>query len=618
MAIEYISNTNLLISGTDIQAFAYEQADAAQNYLIQLGNAVSDLSPPTINPIFPDIGSAPLPVSTDPPDLAEVVWSIPAVPTAFTGTLDIGDYLPEPFDDNPPDLVYGSPPDLVTDPLPTAPGINLVFDDPELDVNLPAAPDLFSLNITPFDGITIPTIDFTVPELTAVSPSIREYTPGEDYTSGLLTAMQAELLDRITNGGTGLNPDIENAIWDRARERELRQQADSIAELERMETLGYSTPPGVYLDARIKIITETDYNIANLSREIMIKQAELELENVNQSLNLASSLEGKLIDYSNQVEQRLFEATRYATEAGISIYNANVQAYGAYVDAYKAKVQIYEAQVRGELAKVEAYKAEISAEQAKADVNRSIVEQYRVQVEAALSNIRIFEAEIKAIQTKAEVEKLKVMIFGEQVKGYTAQINAYTAGVEGFRATVQAEATKQDAFKAQVQAYSAQVDAGSKVIQSRIDEYLGQLEAKKVEWEGYKAMAQAEASRAQAVSAYNQSQSAAYTAEVRAISAYNEATTKQWQAALEQAQSVTQIGVAAAKANAELYVTTRSLALDAAKVGAQVSAQLGASALSALSLSNSFSISNAASNVNNDSTSDSYSEAHNYNYSVTA
>lgn len=617
MPIQYFFNP-IPLSGTEITAFAYAQANAAQAYIVQLGEVADDLTPPTIDPIFPDIDAAPTPIETTPPDLVPVVWQMPGLPTPFTGTLDIGDYIPDAFDEDPPTLVFGSPPTLVTDPLPTAPDVNLVYDDPVLDISLPAAPDLLSLSVSTFNGVTIPTIDFTIPELNVVSPSITEYVPGDLYTSALLVALQTAYKARIEDGGTGLNSDVENAIWDRGRDREVRQAADAVRDLDSMEALGYALPSGVYVDARIKIQTEMGYNASNISREIMIAQAELEQKNVMHALDGATTLEGQLISYNNQVEQRLFEAARYATEAGISVYNANVQAYTAFVDAYKAKVVIYEAQVRAEMTKVEVYKAEIEAELAKAQINNALVEQYRVAVDAALSGIRVFEAEIAAIQSKADIERLKVMIFGEQVKGYTAQVNAYTAGVEGFRATVQAEGAKQEAFTAQVRAYSAEVDAGSKVVQSRIDEYLGRLKAKELEWEGYKSASAAEASRADAISSFNQSQSAAYRAEVAAISAYNEAVTKQWQAALDQAQRVVEIGVSAAKANAELYITTRSLALDAAKVGAQVSAQLGASALSALSLSNSFNVSNAASASisESDSTSESVNTNHNYSYSV--
>lgn len=594
------------IDSGDIVAFAFQQATGAEEYIIELGNLSSDLNPPTIEPEWPQVDAAPVPITTSPPDFENVVWTMPALPSEFTATLDdIDGLLPEPFDDDPPTLIFGTPPAEVTDPIPDAPAVTLDFDDPTLSVSFPDAPNMLNINVRSFDGVTIPTFDATLPELNVLEPSIREYVPGDEYTSGLLTAVQAALLDRVTNGGTGLNSDVEQALWDRARQREYKQTNDSVAELDRMETLGYSLPPGIWLDARLKLTTELNYNSDDLSREIMIAQAELEQKNVQQSLELATTLEKVLIDNNNAVEQRLFEAARYATEAGLSLYNAKVQAYTAYVDAYRVKAQVYEAQVRGEIAKVEAYTAEVQAEEAKARVNLALVEQYKAGIEAAMANVRIYEAELGAIQTKAEIERLKVMIYGEQVKGYSAKVNAYTAGVEGFRAQVQAEGTKQEAYTARVRAYAAEVDAGSKAIQAKIDEYGALIEAKRLEWDGYKAAADAESSRARATADNNESLSIAYRAEVSATSAYNDALTKQWQSSLDQAQRVTEIGVSAAKANAELYMTTRSLATDAAKVGAQVSAQLGASALGAISLSNSFAVSNS----NSFNTSYSYSES---------
>jgi hypothetical protein len=458
-----------------------------------------------------------------------------------------------------------------------------------------------------FGGINIPSLVEEVPVLNLVSPSIREYVPGAQYTSALLTTLQTTLQDRIENGGTGLPADVEDAIWDRGRDREYRQMRDALADLERMETLGFSFPPGVYVDARIKIQTEMGYNAANISREIMIEQAKLELQNILKALDTATALEGKLIDYTNQIEQRAFEAARYATQAGVEIYNAQVRAYAAYVDAYKTKIAVYEAQIRGELAKVEAYRAEVAAEQAKAQINTALVAQYKTQVDAALSSIEIFKAEVGAIQAKADIEKLKVQIFGEQVRAYGARVNAYTANVEGFRASIQAESSKQEAFKASVDAYNAQVSAAVKVIEAKISEYKGQIDAKNLEWNGYKAQADAEASRVKALADSQTAEADIYRAQISGISSFNEVLTRQWQVAVEQAQRTAEIGISAARANAEQYLTTRGLLLDANKVGAQVTAQMGAAALNAVNYSNSSNISFASGAQNSSSWQESYS-----------
>lgn len=604
-----------------ISAYAEQQTDAANTYLLRLGDATANLTPPTITPIFPGGPSAPIQLTSTMPTFEPIVWTSPSAPAAFTEVLDITSVMPDPFDDEPPVLSFGSAPAAFSEVAPDAPGVNLTYVDPGLTLELPEPPDLLSINVTSFSGLNLPTIDpEAIPTLDVVAPSIREYTPGADYTSALLTSLQTKLQDIIDNGGTGIDPDAENAIWDRGREREARSAADVLRELERMEEMGFALPPGVYLDARLKIATEMDAANRGHSREVMIKQAELTYQALKDTLPVATNLEGQLIQYSNQVEQRLFDSTKYATEAGIAIYNARVQAYAAYLDAYKTKVQIYEAQVRAEIARVEAYKAEIEAETAKAQVNTAIVLQYKTQVEAAMSAVEIYKARIEGIKIKAEIEKMKIEVYGEQIRAYVAKINAYTAGVEGYRASIEAEGTKQKVFQSQVEAYSAQVSAAAKEAEIRIAGYRGRLDANLALWDGYKAQWQGEAARAQAISAYNSSLADEFKSEVVAVTSFNETLTKQWQVAIDQAQRVSEIGVSAAKANAELYMTTRSLALDAAKVGAQVSAQLGAAALNAINWSTSYSNSNSWANSNSLSlslsNSDSTSVNTNYNYSA--
>lgn len=594
----------------------------AQMYINDLGTLTASLVPPVISAIFPDGGSAPALEVPELPSMPVPVWSAPGLPAEFTEVLTTGDLEVDPFDDDPPSITFFSPPAQFQGVLPTEPTVNLDFDDPTLSVVLPAVPDLLSISVTPFSGLNLPTLSATAPELNIVEPSIREYTPGATYNSSLLTAMRTSLEARISGGGTGLGQPAETAMWERGKEREARSAQDAVLKLEQMESLGYALPPGGYVDARIKIITETDYAERGHSREVMVESARLELENVKHALTTATQLESQLIDSNNAVEQRVFEASKYATEAGVAIYNAKVQSFAALVDVYRAKIAAYEAQVRAEISRVDAYRAEIAAEEAKANVNRALVDQYRAQVDAALSNIRVYEAQISGIQAKAEIERTKVMVFGEQVRGYSAQVNAYTAQVEGFRAALEGEKTKAQLYQSQVEAFAARVNAASRQIEARVAAYRGRIDASNSRWEAYKSQTDGEAKRVQAFSQINSATADAYRSQVTGVSAFNETLTKQWQVSLDQSQRVAEIGINTAKANAELFMTTRSLALDAAKVGAQVSAQIGAAALNTMNLSasvgasTSYNESNASSDSN--STSDSKSTSTNTNYNFSA
>ena len=624
----FITNSNtgqltssLLGTASGLTAYAQGRVSVVDKFVQGLSTAVLSLQAPPITPIFPDGAAAPAISVSPPPNLPTPVWSAPGFPTAFTDVLELGDLSIEPFDEDPPNIVYGAAPAPFVGTLPDAPAVNLQFEDPTLSVQLPAPPALLSLQVAKFDGLNLPTLDVDDPVLTAVEPSIREYTPGSQYTSALLTRLKDELEQRIV-GGTGLNQEVENAIWDRGREREARTAAEQIEKLDQMEGLGYAFPPGAYLDARMKINRETDAADRGHSREVMIKSAELALDSTKHALTTSVQLEGQLMDYTNSVEQRVFESTRYATEAGVAIYNAKVQAFGAMVDVYRAKVSAYEAEIRAEVSKVDAYRATIAAEEAKASINRTLVDQYKVQVDVALSNIEVYKARIAGIQAKAEIERTKVMVFGEQVRGYTAQVNAYTAGVEGYRATLQAEATKAEVYGTQVRAFSAKVDATTSVVNARIAAFKGRIDAKNAEYDGYRAAVAGESARVDAIAKTAGMVADTYRARVQGESAYNEVLVKQWAATIDQNARIAEIGIAAAKANAELYVTTRSLALDAAKTGATVAAQIGSAALNAVNFSGSVSSSQSYGEQNSASVSESQSKSQadskstNYNYNA--
>jgi hypothetical protein len=202
----------------------------------------------------------------------------------------------------------------------------------------------------------------------------------------------------------------------------------------------------------------------------------------------------------------------------------------------------------------------VQAELAKAQINQSLVEQYKASIEAALSAVEIYKARIAGIQVKAEIEKTKIEAYGEQVRAMCREdqrVHRRRRGLPGQPRSGehQAEGLPEPGRSIQ-RARGRRGEAGRyphRQLPGKLDGWLAQ-------WDGYKATIAGEASKAQAVSSYNQSLSAEYQSEVAAVTSFNETLTKQWQAVIDEAFRVTDIGVNAAKANAELYMTTRSLA----------------------------------------------------------
>jgi hypothetical protein len=541
---------------------------------------------------YPTTSPPPTPLLPGPPSLQEVIWTVPMQPGAFTqAPPSIANLFPGEFTGVEPTLNFGTIPQPKFGSVPQSPGVDLNFTYPTPNISLPSVPTLLSLDTIPFDpdAYTIPDFTGTVPTLSLISPNIINFVEPPAYTSQLLDDMLADLNNAITDdNATGLTAATQQAMWDAAREREYRSMDDQLEALNRdQELLGYALPSGVWNANRLKIYTEMHNTSAGLSRDIMVKQAEMRLDNVMKCRELSITLERDLMEQHNNVAQRVFEAAKYETEAAISIYNANVEVFKARIEGFRATIEVYTAQIEGIKARVAVLNAEIQFEQTKAQINTALVEQYKAQVDASLAVLEVAKVQVEIIQTQAQVEKTKVDIFSAQVQAFVSTVNAYTAEVEAYKANAEAQGVIESAYKTQVDAYVARVQAGTAQATAFIEGYKAQVTGYEAQLEGYKASLGAMVEQARAASEFNQSATAEYTANVQALSAYNEALISEWKAILDEGLQIAQVEVKVAEANSQLAISQRSLTIEAIKGAASVMSQLGAAALGAIHWSNS-------------------------------
>lgn len=555
----------------------------AEGFSKTLNSVAEGLIAPVVGmPSFnvPDAPSASL---ANEPTLMPVTWSVPTAPNPFTQTINIANILPGPFTGVAPSLNFGSPPAAFAVPVPTPPNPNLNFDFPTVTVDLPDLPNLLTLDVVPFNPLVIPTFDETVPALTLNPPKVIAFIEGAQFTSTLLTQVQNDLQHALSDGTfTGLPPDIEENIWGAAREREYRAQADALSSLNRMEELGWSFPPGVFLDEYAKIQTESNYTMAGLSRDIATKQADLILTNITNARKIAVELESKLIDYMNLIQERAFQSSKYLTEAAIQIYNGQIQVYQAQLKGYEVTAEVYDTRIKGIQAQVANTQAQLEFEKTKASINTDLVQQYTSQVNASLATVEIFKAQVQIIQTEAEVAKISVDIFAQEINAFVGQVNAYTARIEAYKAQAETQGVIENVYKTQSEVYKVQVDAAVEAANVLIEQYKGQIQAYLGTIEGFKAQVQSMVGQAQAASLFNTAQADVFRSESAALSSYNGTLTAQWTAVVNEQIQAAQVAIAAAKANGDLYVAEHGIAIEAAKVGAQVTAQLGAAALGSI------------------------------------
>jgi hypothetical protein len=104
----------------------------------------------------------------------------------------------------------------------------------------------------------------------------------------------------------------------------------------------------------------------------------------------------QLIRYANDIEQRTFDAAKFAASNAVEIYNAVVGKYRVLLEKYSTYASIYRSLIEGEKAKVDVYRATIDAERAKVDINRSLIDEQRVQIDVRNAYVALYRAELEA------------------------------------------------------------------------------------------------------------------------------------------------------------------------------------------------------------------------------
>lgn len=530
------------------------------------------------------------------PDAPAFSLSLPNFPSdiALNPVADLNIPTAPTFDDPVPTLLFPAKPAPLAVASPgDAPETDLdVVFPPAPDTTLPPVPTLRELDIPPAPVVTIPAFTEVLPDAILSRPLFSFAFSEDPYSSDTLTAVTNSLLERI-QGGTGIPVDIENQIWDRARNRERVSEDRSREDLLFSDAQsGFSRPTGSSQAALDSLAQETQNKISDFSREVAIKQAELEQTNLQSTISSIISLEQLLIGHANDIENRALDTAKFAQQIGIEIYNTEVARFQVELEAFKAFSLAFEAQVRAEISKVEIYKAEIQAQGLINDINKTDVDLFATRVEAIKSSVETYRIEIQAIGEQVNVEQLKLQAYKTEVDAFSAIVLSKKTEFETYSEQIKAEATKLQAFDSQVraftsriQAYSTQVDAEKAVSDSRINQEGLKVRQQELRLDTYSKTVQAEISAYQTQVLAFQGVTSMYSAEVDAESARLGAEIQTIAQRIAHAKAKADVAVANAQVNVENLRASTASTLEAAKAGAQVSSQLASSSLAGMRFS---------------------------------
>lgn len=369
-------------------------------------------------------------------------------------------------------IAFPEPPSELLNPLIDAPALTDRAEPTAPQVSIPA----FTA-ITPTDTSVVPTnlqasfdnaYHGAAPEMITaingyVDAQLQKINP--QYSSQM-AAIETQL-SKYLAGGTGLKPEIEDAIYSRAQAKnDVEAKRVQDAALADTAARGFTLPTGAMVSAMARARQEAANNNAKQATDIAVAQAEMEQKNlqfaVTTSAGLRTAMLNATLSYMQNLGQLNGQALDYAKtvlSSVIEMYNTSVKAFSVKLEAYKAEAAVYETRLRGAMAGIELYKAEIDALQALTQVDRAKVEVYSARIQTLVSLANVYKAQIDAVQGRVGLEKLKLDVFRTQVETYGAQVQSKNAEWQGYTAAVGGQTAKAQIFNTQVQAYGSQVQA---------------------------------------------------------------------------------------------------------------------------------------------------------------
>jgi len=190
--------------------------------------------------------------------------------------------------------------------------------------------DLSGITLTQTDPSSITLTLPSAPTPITVTPPTPGADPDDALIITLIAAIRAQLEYRLENP-TGLAAAVESALFSRGVDRETALQAEGYNNyLANQASNGFSSASGNDAAAFIAFETQKKQKLSDLSREIMITQANLEQTNVKDALQQMNVLAQNSITLLNSQEDIMIKRVEVFNDinrVAISLHEANIRSY---------------------------------------------------------------------------------------------------------------------------------------------------------------------------------------------------------------------------------------------------------------------------------------------------
>lgn len=562
-----------------------------------------------------DIGRAPV--------LTDITFnpSIGAVPDFVpTSIREVAAPADEPIaPSDAPVPTFPDAPTLTAAPdMPVAPVYDDIGDIPSYEdlVSGIPFPMLREIILPPVPDIDLDSIQFTAsrPVFTGSELDESGFAYVDDpYDQLLIDETRQAILDMMA-GRSGLPPAVENALFERAREREIELAERAVSEAEEEWASRGNAYPGGPLAMRVARVRQEAYNkVSQLNRDTFIEAWKIQIEQFRYAVAQGIALETLWAQLYNEAMGRKLQAARFSLDLAISVYNAKVARFQAEAMLYKTDAEVYRERLQGELAKVQVYAEQLRGQQIIGQLNQQDVEIYRTRVESLLVNAQVYTARIEGYRAAIESQRAKAEAYRAEIDAVRAMIDSNTALVQQYSEQVRAEGIKLETWRIRADVYGTKVAGWTAKYNASLEAArtdVAKLEANAAAYNatvaGARGQVDLERTRIDALTSANAQKLTAYQVESTSVDTRNRAVLQRALAGLERYKAIADIEVKNAEINISNLFNVYNSLMRGRETVATTLAQLAAGAMSAANVSASI----------GDSSSSSYSCS--YNVSASA
>ena len=589
------------------------------------GIRMDDVAQPTI--ITPTATPVPTINVGEAPNYTPDSLVMPADPTApgieaLLSGLDVGDMDSLPDAPIMPWLNLPDAPGMAAIPVPLRPSI-------DTHVDLPDAPAVVMPEMEALEQITLPAFEFPqLPDFDGQPPSADFAVPNvfinwaePEYESELLDELQGKVRAWM-QGGTGLPPAVEDALFARARERDSAETQRAVQEaMDTWAARNFTMPPGMLAKQVSAVREKGRLKAAELNRDIMVEAAKWEIENIRFAVQQGMALEQLTMNLYDNTCKRLFEVARFQAESQINVFNAQIGLFNAQNSAFQTLAQVFRTRLDGALAKLQAYKTAIDGQVALGQINQQRVEVYKAKLGGVNAAAELFNGMMRGAQVRSDVIKNQFDAYRSEIQAYAEQVGAEKAKFDAYESQVKGETAKAGVFDTQARAYASTIQGLASKADIRVKGAQLRMEAARVHLQKY--ATDTDAFRAKLQAALNQVQfgTQVFQAKVDGWKAKSQASISETEMQSRFADMNTRTNIAfsemqmgAYTANINKAYQQAQIALEASKSMGQFASQLAAGAMSALHVSASVSGQGSQSETYQRSESNNTQTSHNYSY----